>query len=165
LTLAGIMKKHYLFILIIGLLLITCKKDNMKIIKADLTFRSISFNSVYGGTDEQIAETNAQLDSILNLENPRKSDYELAKYFQRLKDNNLFRLPYIFLLLENDSIITVHLTEKEYTKVKDFRHIDLYRKNKKVELEIELKQLDSSMFFSDNIIKISEVNGRSHSNK
>ena len=159
------MKKQYFCILIIGLLFTACKKESTETIKADLTFRSISFNSAYGGTDEQIAKINAEFDSILKAENPRKSDYQLAKYFEKLKEHDLFELPYIFLLVENDSVLTVHLTEKEYDKVKDFRHVDLYRKKKKVQLEIELKQLDSGMYFSDNLIKVMEVDGRSHSNK
>ena len=101
----------------------------------------------------------------MKAENPRKSDYQLAKYFEKLKQNDLLELPYIFLLVENDSILTVHLTEKEYDKVKDFRHVDLYRKKKKVQLEIELKQVDSGMYFSDNLINVMEVDGRSHWNK
>ncbi|NRD22373.1 hypothetical protein HNV10_03915 [Winogradskyella litoriviva] len=159
------MKKQALLILIIGLLLTACKKNNTKTIKADLTFRSISFNSAYGGTDEKISEINEYFDSIRKLEKPRKSDLELSNYFQKLKDNDLFELPYIFLLLEKDSVITVHLTEKEYAKVKDIRHVDLYKKKKKMKLEIELTQLDSSIFYSENILKVEEVDGRSHSNK
>lgn len=159
------MKKQYLYILIINLLLSSCKKDNTKTIKADLTFKSISFNSVYGGTDEKIAEINNYFDSIRKLEKPRKSDLEFSNYFQKLKDNNLFELPYIFLLLEKDSVITVHLTEKEYAKVKDFKHVELYKKKKKIKLELELKQLDSSIFYSDKILNVEEVDGRSHSNK
>ena len=78
------MKKQYLYILTIGLLLTACKKDNTKTIKADLTFRSISFNSAYGGTDEKISEINEYFDSIRKLEKPRKSDLELSNYFQKL---------------------------------------------------------------------------------
>lgn len=159
------MTKHYLYIILIGILSFACKKDHIKLIKADLTFKSVSFHSAYGATEQQIAEMNARFDSILNDQNPKESDYELAKYYQKLKKYNLAKLPYIFLLLENDSVIAIHVTEKEYTKVKDFRHGNLYKKKKKVVLEIELQQLDSVIYFSNNIRKVAEVDGRSYSNK
>lgn len=145
-------------------ILISCQESDKNIVVADLTFKSISFNSAYGGTQKQVEELNRYIDSIGELSNPKTGDKEIADYFNKLKENDLFNLPYIFLLVEKDSVITVHLEESEYTKVKDFSQKDLFEDKKKVELEIELKQLDSDLFYSDQIIRVSKIDGRSHSN-
>lgn len=74
------------------------------------------------------------------------------------------RNPYIFLKIKNDSVITVYLSEEEHQKVKNFKHVDLYKKNKKVSLKIKLSKLDNDIFYSDDIIKVNKIKGKSRSN-
>ena len=58
----------------------------------------------------------------------------------------------------------VHISEMEYEKIKHFKHSDLYQEGKKIILELEVEKKDSGIYYSDKIIKVEKVDGRSKSN-
>ena len=148
--------KHYIFTTILLItLLISCKEIKYQKIKADLTFQSISFANAYGANDKQYLKLTKDIENVLNgSKNSDKETLKLYKHFSKLKKHNLLKSPYIFLSLERDSVITVFLSEKEYQKVKNIKHIDLLKKNKKVIIELDLEEKDSSVYYSNNIIKV-----------
>jgi hypothetical protein len=152
-----------IIILLLGVLNIKTCQDSSNIINADLTFRSVSFKSAYGASDKDYSDLLNEMDSVLNTNNKNET-YKLYQHFNNLKNENLLRNPYIFLKIKKDSVITVYLSEEEYQKVKNFKHVDLYKKNKKVSLQIKLSQLDNDIFYSDDIIKVNKIKGKSRSN-
>ena len=157
---------HILFFLI--LIIYSCNTDQ-KIVQADLTFRSITFTSAYGAEDAQIEKV---LDGARNiLANYKESDslenhknYKLSKRILRLHELKLLKLPHIYLHFGSDSIMEVHITEKEYEKIKAFKHVDLLKENKKVILELEIEEKDKGIYFSNNIITVRKAKGKSRSN-
>lgn len=134
------------------------------VIEGDLTFRSISFASAYGASDKQYAELLQYMDSVLKGSKDGAVDAELMRYFSELKRHGLLRNPYIYLQVEPDSMTVIYLSEKEYDKVKGFRHVDLYQEGKKVILKLEIEGIEDGIYYSDNIIDVKKVNGRSRSN-
>lgn len=88
----------------------------------------------------------------------------MLKFYKKLNNHNLLRSPYIFLNFGNDSIMTLYLSEKEYNKLKDIKHIDLFKANKKVVLELEIEKKEPNIYYSNNIIAISKIDGKSRSN-
>ncbi|GAA4275276.1 hypothetical protein U6A24_18070 [Aquimarina gracilis] len=164
------MKNKRKFISIIVLTLInfySCQKvEESKNVKADLTFKSITFASAYGATKDQYEEYIKEMDSVLRNEGLElsKEKIKLYKYHSKLRDHDLLRLPYIFLHFGKDSVITVYVSENEYEKVKNIKHIDLLNEGKKAIIELEMIKKDSAIYYSDNIIDISKVKGKSRSN-
>jgi hypothetical protein len=136
-----------------------------EIIKADLTFRSVSFSTLYGATDEKYESMVKELDSIVK-NSEKKSDGEIVLYEHLLKvhEHDLLRLPTVFLRLNKDSVFTVYLKESEYQKLNTYKYIDLYKEDKKVEVELELNEVDKNIFYSDNVINVKKVDGKSRSN-
>jgi hypothetical protein len=133
-----------------------------EITKADLSFKLISWGSFYGAEPEQIEKFEKLFDSIRKNPNAQKQDKELDNFFLRLKEKGLFTSPYINLRIGNDSTLVVYLSETEYEKVKDFNHNDLQKRNKKVELELEIVKKDVDIYYAERILSLNEVDGKTY---
>ncbi len=109
---------------------------------------------------EQINKIEKTLESLkLQNENDALSK-EMINYFAKLKKLDLLKLPSVKIETEGKQLKQVFLTQKEYDKIKPFTLNELQVKNKKVTLELALQELDSAIYFSDEIIKIKEVDGK-----
>ncbi|RBW59159.1 hypothetical protein DS884_05260 [Tenacibaculum sp. E3R01] len=152
--------------MIFSLLFVSCKTKSNEKAKAELTFKSISFMSAYGATDKELNDLNKKIDDVLlNKRNEIISEEEkLYQYFGKLRNLNLLEKPYIFLRFNKDSILPVYLSENEFNKVKNFKQIDLFKEGKKVIIELDLVKKNNTIYYSNNIVSIIKVNGRSHSN-
>ncbi|WP_147239376.1 hypothetical protein [Tenacibaculum sp. E3R01] len=159
-------KTSIFFIMIFSLLFVSCKTKSNEKAKAELTFKSISFMSAYGATDKELNDLNKKIDDVLlNKRNEIISEEEkLYQYFGKLRNLNLLEKPYIFLRFNKDSILPVYLSENEFNKVKNFKQIDLFKEGKKVIIELDLVKKNNTIYYSNNIVSIIKVNGRSHSN-
>ena len=131
-----------------------------EITKADLSFKLISWGSFYGAEPEQLEKFEKIFDSIRKNPSAKKQDKELDDFFVRLNEKGLFTSPYINLRIGTDSTLVVYLSESEYKKVKDFNHNDLQKRNKKVELELEIIQKDVDIYYAERIISVNEVDGK-----
>ncbi|WP_299102512.1 hypothetical protein [uncultured Winogradskyella sp.] len=149
-----------LLTIILILTIISCEQKETT--KADLSFKLISWGSFYGAEPEQIEKFEKIFDSINKNPNSRKQDKELNDFFLRLKDNGLFTSPYINLRIGTDSTLVVYLSESEYKKVKDFNHNDLLKRNKKVELELDIIKKDIDIYYAERIISVNEVDGQTY---
>lgn len=159
-------KTSVFFIMIFSLFFVSCKTKSNEKAKAELTFKSISFMSAYGATDKELNDLNKKIDDVLlNKRNEIISEEEkLYQYFGKLRNSNLIEKPYIFLRFNKDSILPVYLSENEFNKVKNFKQIDLFKEGKKILIELDLVKKNNTIYYSNNIISIKKVNGRSHSN-
>ena len=146
-----------LLTLFLILTIFSCERK--EITKADLSFKLISWGSFYGAEPEQIEKFEKLFDSIRKNPNAQKQDKELDNFFVRLNDKGLITSPYINLRIGNDSTLVVYLSETEYKKVKDFNHNDLQKRNKKVELELEIVKKDIDIYYVERIISVNEVDG------
>ncbi|GGZ94375.1 hypothetical protein [Algibacter mikhailovii] len=149
-----------LLTLFLILTIFSCERK--EITKADLSFKLISWGSFYGAEREQIEKFEKLFDSIRKNPNAQKQDKELDDFFLRLKDKGLFTSPYINLRIGADSTLVVYLSETEYKKVKDFNHNDLQKRNKKVELELEIVKKDVDIYYAERILSVNEVDGQTY---
>ena len=155
----------YSFIAFLSLLVFSSCSENTTTITADLTFISVSFSNFYGASDEGYASLLHQVDSIVtHKKDTSDSNLKLSKYFKKLEKLNLLRVPSIFLKIEKDSTITLFLSEDQHEKVKHFKHRDLYKEGKKVMLQLQLQDKGDNIYYSDSIIKVEKVDGKSRSN-
>jgi hypothetical protein len=58
--------------------------------------------------------------------------------------------------------LVVYLSETEYKKVKYFNHNDLQKRNKKVELELEIVKKDVDIYYAKRILSVNEVEGKTY---
>jgi len=147
------MKRHLFFLVV--LTSISCQEKEYT--SADLSFKLISANSLYGADEVDIQRFEKIFDSIRKDPNAKKKEIELFNFYSKLKENDLFTSPYIHLQIEKDSSLIVYLSEDEYQKVKEFDHTDLLMRKKKVSLKLDIEKKDEGIYVVNEIISVHET--------
>ena len=142
--------------LIVVFFLFSCNLKSEKV-KGDLFFKLINVMPSSGMYSNQAKKTELMLDS-LSLKNEDSKNTYIFKYFIKLRKLNLLKTPFINLKIE-DNYKQIFLTDNEYEKVKSFNLRDLQKQNKKVSIELNIKELDSGIYFSDKILEVVEIEG------
>ena len=145
------MKSTLLFFLTI--LLFSCKQSEN--LKGNLYFKLINLTSPSGLTDEQALN----IENIINSMSSDEKNKELVDYYKKVIKHDLLKNPYLQLETE-EGIKKVYLNSKEYEKIKDFKLLELQEKSKKVTIELNAKELEKDLFYSEEIILIQEVDGK-----
>ena len=136
----------------------SCVKEE-KIIEGELFFKLVDFGTYYGAEEENIAKVEKVLDSLKQVKNLNKNSKVILDYFELLERNNLLRSPYIFI--KNDSIIKrVFLSENAYERFKHFKNSDLLKSGEKVEVKLKANEIEENLYFSNTILKVDVVKGK-----
>ena len=147
------MKNLTLSLFLILFISCTIKQD---ITKGDLFFKLVSITSPSGMSNEESKKIEKLLDSVGSSNTVAEN--EVIDYFKLLKKHNLLENPFIQLKVGKE-IKKVFLSKKEYEKISLFTLNDLQQRNKKVEIELEVKELEKDLFLSNKILSIEEVDG------
>ena len=145
------MKSTLLFFLTI--LLFSCKQSEN--LKGNLYFKLINLTSPSGLTDEQALHVEKMINSMSSDEKNK----ELVDYYKKAIKHDLLKNPYLQLETE-DGIKKVYLSFKEYDKIKHFKLSELQEKSKKVVVELNVNEFEKDLFYSEEIILIQEVDGK-----
>ena len=145
------MKSTLLFFLTI--LLFSCKQSEN--LKGNLYFKLINLTSPSGLTDEQALN----IENIINSMSSDEKNKELVDYYKKAIKHDLLKNPYLQLETE-DGIKKVYLSFKEYDKIKHFKLSELQEKSKKVVVELNVNEFEKDLFYSEKIILIQEVDGK-----
>jgi hypothetical protein len=139
--------------------------NNSRNIKGDLYIKLIDFPSFYGVSDANFAKFKKIIDSINYQENISTNEQNLVDYYYKLDKLNLLKTPFIKIRTKENVIKKIFLNPKEYKRVKDFTWGDLTSKKKKVSLELKIIELDSLIYYSDEIISLKIVDGTTYWDK
>ncbi|MFV0540733.1 MAG: hypothetical protein ACK5MZ_05775, partial [Aestuariibaculum sp.] len=71
-------------------------------------------------------------------------------------------LTYFFNYTNKSQIL--YISEKEFSKIKNFNQLDYFKEKKKIAIELEVEKKGDGIYYSDNIISINKINGKSRSN-
>ena len=151
------MKKWISFILLICFSISCNNKENLK---GDLYFKHIDLTSPVGLTDEQALNVEKIINSMASDDKKMdEKNKDFVDYYKKVIKHDLLKNPYLQLQTE-DGIIKVYLNSKEYEKIKHFKLSDLQEKSKKVNIELNAKELEKDLFYSEDIISIQELDGK-----
>ncbi len=150
------MKRIVLLFLAIVFLSCNNKTEN---IKGDLYIKLIDFPNFYEASNANFAKFKKTIDSIKNQKNISKSEQNLVDYYRKLDKYNLLKTPSIKIRTKENNIKRIFLNPKEYEKVRNFTWGDLTNKKKKVSLELKVTELDSLIYYSDEITSLKVVDG------
>jgi radical SAM superfamily enzyme YgiQ (UPF0313 family) len=156
------MKKF--LVILISLFLFSCNSKT-KIIKGDLYFKIIDLTSPEGISEEQAKKLEIIIDSSNSSKNKNLEDQSIIEYFKVIKKHNLLRSPYIKLKLGEKDFKTIFLNKKEYKKLKKYTLDYLSKNHTKLEVELKIQEIEKDIFYSDKIINLKEVIGKTYSNK
>ena len=147
------MKTKILILFMLSIVSFSCKKEI--IFKGNLYFKLINLTSPSGLTDEQALH----IEQMINSMSSDEKNKELVDYYKKVIKHDLLKNPYLQLETE-EGIKKVYLNSKEYEKIKDFKLLELQEKSKKVTIELNAKELEKHLFYSEEIISIQEVDGK-----
>lgn len=145
------MRSTLLFL--ISILFFSCKQSEH--FKGDLYFKLINLTSPSGLTNEEALN----IEKIIISMDSDKKNKEFIDYYKNVIKHDLLKNPYLQLETE-DGIKKVYLNSKEYEKIKHLKLSDLQEKSKKVTIELNAKELEKDLFYSEDIISIQEVDGK-----
>lgn len=148
----------------IVIILLACN-ENSQNIKGYLYIKLIDFPSFYDTSDANFKEFKKTIDKIRYQESISKNEQDLVDYYYKLEKLNLLKTPFIKIKTKENNIKKIFLNPREYEKVKKFTWGDLTSKKKKVSLELKIIELDSSLYYSDEIISLKVVDGTTYYNK
>lgn len=147
-------------LLVTLVLIIVYSCSQKETVKGDLFFKLVHFGSFYNADDSQIESFEKEMDSVMSSPNVGQNWKDSYEFIQRLKKNGLLKSPHIHFHLHSDSIIRIYLSENEYEKVRGFNKSELQKTGKKVEIELEFEKKDEGLYYSDRILKVNEVEGK-----
>ena len=145
------MRSTLLFLIAISFF--SCKQSES--LKGNLYFKLINLTLPSGLTDEQALH----IEKMINSMSSDEKNKELVDYYKKVIKHDLLKNPYLQLETE-EGIKKVYLNSKEYEKIKDFKLLELQEKSKKVTIELNAKELEKDLFYSEEIILIQEVDGK-----
>lgn len=155
------MRKFLIFL--ITIILLSCNKTQS--ITGDLYIKLIDFPSFYGTSNINLAKFKKTIDSIRYQKSISKNEQGFVDYYYKLEKLNLLKTPFIRIRTKENSIKKIFLNPKEYKKVQNFTWGDLSSKKKKVSLELKIIELDSSIYYSDEITSFKVVDGITYGDK
>lgn len=145
------------FILILSILISSCNSKTEKF-KGDLSFKMITIFSNDGMSKEDEKKLFNKLDSLSENNVVGVFDIKLVEELKKLKELDLLTKPSVILKNKED-YRRIFLSTEEFKKVSNYKLSTLQENNKKVEIELNIRELDSGIYFSDEIIEIKEVDG------
>ena len=153
------MKKYKKHLIIIFLTFMGCQ-ESKQTIKGDVYIKLIDFVNLYGSSKEDIKSFKDKViqtkdDNIeLSLE-----DKKLMKYYTFLITNDLLDSPHFKLKINSKKIITVFTNEKEYLKFNNYLK-NLDRDKEKIIVEFNGVEKMEGFYFTDNIILVKKISGK-----
>lgn len=150
-------------LLLITSLLFCCKSDS-RLVKGDLSFKLVSIISPEGMSNEQAHQIEILLASDADSTTLKQSQIGLD-YFKKLKKHKLLQNPYIRLKNAESDCKTIFLSKTEHQKLKKYSLAYLRKNKKRLEIELKIIELDSAIYYSEQIISCKEVSGETYIEK
>ena len=134
-------------------------KHPYKKIEGDLYFSRLRIGSFYHQPDSIIQKVKIYADTV-NRKLSDASDLRTLAMYEILKKENLLYRPFIDLKLDNDSIVKIYLTPREYDQIRIFHRQDLLDTKKKIRINLEVRELGYGMDLSTKIISVNKMDGQ-----
>lgn len=142
------------------LITISCNENHI-VLEGDLYFPLLGKHSFYKADQKTIDQFEKKLDSIRWSKIASNDELEIIRVFDILKKNDLLKSPWINLKIDGD-IKTIYLTESEFKKLKKFKRHQLVQDKQKVYVKVRVRKLDREIYFSEEILEIQVVKGKTY---
>ncbi|HTO16421.1 MAG TPA: hypothetical protein VLZ83_11660 [Edaphocola sp.] len=131
-------------------------------IEGDLYFKLINLGSFYNVPMEKKNEFLQQIDSLRKNESISKQDSELVEVVDLLIEHNLIDKPFFYIKLDSTKIMTAYINPSDYEKITIFNREELIDKGKKIKLNLLGKMISDDLFYVSNILKVTELDGKTY---
>jgi hypothetical protein len=149
--------KKLILLLITIFILISCN-SNTEIISGDLYFKQVDWLNYYRENDSNKQEIQELFQAIKANSSLSITEEKMVNQYGKLEKLNLLDTPYIRIKTEKD-VKVVFMTEEDFEKVREYNLQDLLETNQKVNLKLEVEEVDTDFFMCKQIIEFYKVSG------
>lgn len=82
----------------------------------------------------------------------------LTKY-KKLKEENLMYKPFVNILVDKDSMVTLYLDKGDYDKIKKYKRKKLQDEHKKVTIQADVFKIDNGLYYCVDLREVKMVDG------
>jgi len=149
--------KKLILLLITIFILISCN-SNTEIISGDLYFKQVDWLNYYRENDSNKQEIQELFQAIKANSSLSITEEKMVNQYGKLEKLNLLDTPYIRIKTKKD-VKVVFMTEEDFEKVREYNLQDLLETNQKVNLKLEVEEVDTDFFMCKQIIEFYKVSG------
>jgi hypothetical protein len=124
----------------------------------DLYFSFFRLGNYYNQSDNVVRQFENYFDTLA-IENANSVDKKLLKQYRVLKEKKLLYQPFVYLKIEEDSVVALYLDTLDYNRIKIYKRQKLQDDNKKVRIEALVTILDSGLFKCEKLNRVDLVAG------
>jgi hypothetical protein len=144
---------------VILILIAACGKSHEETLTGDLYFSLFRIGSFYNLSDSAVNELKVYFDSS-KLETADEEQRGLFSQYKKLKEEKLLYHPFVNLLMETDSVVTLYLDMSDYDKLKKYKRKELQDEGKKIKIVADVKRLNDKLFYCVDLKSVDKVEGK-----
>lgn len=123
-----------------------------------LYFDFFRVGNFYSMPDSVVKQFEYNFDT-LTIETASEEDRRLLTQYKKLKEEKLLFVPFIKLLTEKDSVVTLYMDTLDYNGIKQYKRQRLQDDHKKVRIEAKVKEIEQGLFYCTDLKKVELVDG------
>jgi len=141
------------------ILIVACNsKPKTETLTGDLYFSFFRIGSFYNQPDSIVEGFKIYFDT-LKYETADQDQRRFLNQYNRLKDEKLLYHPFVDILTEKDSVVTLLLETDDYNEIRKFKRKELQDEGKKIRIVAQVRKLDDRLFYCSDLIKVDKVDG------
>lgn len=98
----------------------------------------------------------------LTIETASEEEGRLLTQYKKLKEKKLLFVPFIKLLTDKDSVVTLYLDTLDYNEIKKYKRQRLQDDQKKIRIEAKVKEIDRGLFYCIDLTKVEMIDGETY---
>jgi len=141
------------------ILIVACNsKPKTETLTGDLYFSFFRLGSFYNQTDSMIQGFEKYLDT-LKYETADGDQRRFLTQYKILKEEKLLYQPFVDILTERDSVVTLYLETDDYNEIKKYKRKELHDEGKKIKIQADVKEIGERLFYCVDLVKVDKVDG------
>ena len=153
------MKSQIIYVTFFLLALSCTQLKQTKRLKGDLYFSLLRIGSLYNQPDSVLKSFENFLDSV-QYGSLSEEDRKFLKVYHVLDSSGLLFNPFVDVLVDNDSVVTIYLEEDDYSKIKKYKYRDLEAHYNKVRISATVSELHPGLFYCERLNKVEVTKGQ-----
>jgi hypothetical protein len=133
-------------------------KPKSDTLTGDLYFSFFRLGSYYNQPDSIIEGCENYFDT-LKYETADQEQRRFFNQYKRLKEENLLYQPFVDLLTEEDSVVTLYLETTDYNEIKRYKRKELQDEGKKIRIQADVRRIGAGLYYCLALTKVEKVDG------
>lgn len=140
-------------------MIVACNsKPKTETLTGDLYFSFFRLGSYYNQPDSMIEGYQKYFDT-LKYETADEEQKRFLNQFKKLKDEKLLYQPFVDILTERDSVVTLYLETNDYDEIKKYKREELQDEGKKIRIQADVRKIGDRLFYCVDLVKVDKVDG------